>query len=66
MKLSDEMAHREFDPKAETIAELMQATGYKWAWVAHYAKDQVAAGKWEKVWRIVNGRPTPAYRRKKN
>lgn len=63
-KCSDMMPRKEFDNAAETVQELaggsMSATTSQ-----RFAKKMVADNKWEKVWKLVNGKPVPAYRIKR-
>jgi len=62
MKPSDQLPKIIIDQKAETALEIMAQTPHKRCWVDRLAKEMVASGKWERVYKRVGGRLTPAYR----
>lgn len=61
--LIEDIPNLVIDQNAETIAELVEATGRSYTWIKAFANDQVTAGRWERVHKRVGNRTTPAYRR---
>lgn len=62
--LADEIGRKVFDQSAETISELVEATGQTRSYIGKLAKAQIASGKWEQVWKKTGPKVVPAYRRK--
>lgn len=65
MKISETIAKKIFDDNAETIDELMLSTGATRHHIASLRDDGIKSGKWEQVWKKINGRAYKAYRIKK-
>lgn len=63
--LAADIPCRIYDESAETIKELMEATGYSYTSMKTYANVQVTSSHWEQVWKQVGNKPVPAYRRAK-
>jgi len=60
--IADEIGIREFYQTAETIAELMDATGQPYKFIAALAKERVLPGEWEVVRKRTNPGVAKAYR----
>lgn len=61
--LADEIGRRVFDDKAETIKELIAATGYGDKQIREMVAERVESGAWEQVWKRGARMAVPAYRR---
>lgn len=64
--LLSEIPKRIFDQSAETSQELVEGSGYSQPAIQKLVARRIADGQWERVWKKINGRVVPAYRRKKS
>ena len=64
-KASEDFPQTIIDPKAETMAELIASCPLGEVYARKFAKEKLASGAWEKVWKEgPNKHLRPAYRRK--
>jgi len=54
-------SQREFCDCAVTVMDLAEKWGMSENTCRRRAKVKVLGGQWRKVWKKINGRPTPAY-----